>query len=89
MNSVLLPEALVGVFGDMYLSRSQFLFDDEWFACNALVDIFDIICGGFEMTCSIVALRYITMIFCAVVNGHVKIRYRSESEIRLGNPGIY
>ena len=67
----------------MSLSGPQFLFDDERFTGDTLVDILYIVGRRFEMTGCIVTLWNVTMIFCSVFIWNVQIGDAYESIINI------
>jgi hypothetical protein len=66
--------------GKKYLSGSQLLLDDKRFTSDATVNVVDIVGCCFEMTCSIITLGNITMVFGSIFKGHKQIRDRNKSE---------
>jgi len=67
--------------GKRYLRRSHLLLDDERFPRDTKINILDIVGSSFEMTCCIITLGDVTMVFRPVFNGNIEIRHRHKSEL--------
>ena len=57
-----------------YLSGSQFLLDNKWFAHDTTVNILDVIRGSFKVTCCIVTLGDVAVVFRPVLVWNIQIR---------------
>jgi hypothetical protein len=66
-----------------YLSGPQFLLDNKWFPHNTTINILDIIRRRLKMTCRIVTLGNVTMVFCSVFIGNVQVCDTHESIINI------
>ena len=65
------------------MRRSHLLLDDERFPHDTKINILDIICRRFEMTCCIITLGDVTMIFRPIFKGNIKVRDRHKSNLVL------